>query len=141
DSAISIFAVASIFIFTGLVWWHAKLLHKSDLDRQLIERERAERNLHKATANLERSNTELQQFAYIASHDLNEPLRMITTYLQLVRERGKNKLDAQAEEFIRFALDGAERMRALITDLLAYSRLEAKGKSFEEADCEKVLET
>jgi len=141
ESAISIFAVATIFIFTALVWWHAKLLHKSDLDRQLIERERAEENLHQATANLERSNTELQQFAYIASHDLNEPLRMITSYLQLLEERSKDKLDSQAREFIGFALDGAHRMQALITDLLAYSRVEAKGTAFEEIDCEQVFET
>ena len=141
ESAISIFAVATIFIFTALVWWHAKLLHKSDLDRQLIERERAEENLHQATANLERSNTELQQFACIASHDLNEPLRMITSYLQLLEERSKDKLDSQAREFIGFALDGAHRMQALITDLLAYSRVEAKGTAFEEIDCEQVFET
>jgi len=108
---------------------------------QFIERTRAEAGLRSATANLERSNAELQQFAYTASHDLNEPLRMITSYLQLVQERLKDKLDPQAREFVGFALDGAQRMRALIADLLAYSRVEAKGTAFEETDCEQIFET
>jgi signal transduction histidine kinase len=108
---------------------------------QFIERTRAEESLQKASGNLTRSNAELQQFAYIASHDLNEPLRMITSYLQLVEERWKSKLDPQAQEFIGFALDGAQRMRALIADLLAYSRLEAKAAPFETVDCEQVFQT
>ena len=141
DSVISVFAVASILIFGALVWWHAKLLYKGDLDRQFMDRLRAEQTLQKATANLERSNAELQQFAYTASHDLNEPLRMITSYLQLLEERWGSKLDPQAHEFIDFALDGAHRMRALIADLLAYSRVDAKGTAFEQTDCEEVFQT
>jgi signal transduction histidine kinase len=136
DAAISIFAVASICIFTALVWWNAKLLYRTDQERLA-----AEERLHRASANLERSNTELEQFAYTASHDLNEPLRMITSYLQLLQHRSKEKLDTQANEFISFALDGAERMRALIRDLLAYSRLEAQKKEFQETDCEEVFQT
>jgi signal transduction histidine kinase len=108
---------------------------------QFIESTRAQEGLQRATANLERSNAELQQFAYTASHDLNEPLRMITSYLQLLQERSKEKLDSESREFIRFALDGAQRMRALIADLLAYSRLEAKRNSFEPTDCEAVFQT
>jgi light-regulated signal transduction histidine kinase (bacteriophytochrome) len=136
DTAISMFAVASILIFSMLVWWNAKLLYRADQER-LVTQER----LHQASANLERSNTELQQFAYTASHDLNEPLRMITSYLQLLQDRLKGKLDVQTNEFIDYAMDGAERMRALIADLLAYSRLDAQKDAFEETDSEEVFDT
>jgi light-regulated signal transduction histidine kinase (bacteriophytochrome) len=107
---------------------------------QFIERHHAEEQLRLTSSELTRSNTDLQQFAYIASHDLFEPLRMVISFLQLLKEHSSEKLDKEAHEFIGFAMDGARRMQALITDLLAYSRVDTRTQTFEPTDCETVLE-
>jgi signal transduction histidine kinase len=91
-----------------------------DLDQKITERTA---QLEEQTAELARSNAELAQFAYVASHDLQEPLRMVANYLQLVERRYSKELDQEAREFIAVAVDGAARMQQLIRDLLAYSRL------------------
>jgi PAS domain S-box-containing protein len=107
----------------------------------ITDRKHAERSLREYSTALEKSNRELENFAYIASHDLQEPLRMVASFVKLLARRYEGKLGDDADDFIRFAVEGAERMQLLINDLLAYSRIMTRGRDFEPIDCNSVLET
>jgi PAS domain S-box-containing protein len=113
-------------------------LYLLGISNDITERKKVDDELKHKSEELARSNTELEQFAYVASHDLQEPLRMVTSYLQLIEKRYKDKLDQDANEFIQYAVDGSYRMRTLIQSLLEYSRIN-RAKPFEWIDLSVLL--
>ncbi len=111
-----------------------------ELELRNRELERTKAELEEAVDQLRTSNERLEEFAYAASHDLQEPLRMVSSYLQLLEKRYSDDLDEDAEEYIDFAVGGADRMRAMIESLLAYSRVSTGGKPLEPTDADAVFE-
>ncbi|MBN1312245.1 MAG: substrate-binding domain-containing protein [Anaerolineae bacterium] len=111
-------------------------LHKALLQQQIEE---TNRDLQQGTVELEEANTRLEQFAYVASHDLQEPLRMVTSYLQLLEKRYQDRLDDEAQELIGYAVDGAKRMKQMIDALLVYARAATRVQTLEPTDCGHLL--
>jgi signal transduction histidine kinase len=109
------------------------------IDKQNREQQHTDARLRALLAELERSNRELEQFAYVASHDLQEPLRMVSSYTQMLEKRYGDKLDQDGRDFINYAVDGARRMQRLINDLLEFSRVSTRGKKLEPVDANEVL--
>ncbi len=110
------------------------------LRAEIAERQRAEEKLKLAVEELERSNEDLRQFAYAASHDLQEPLRAVSGFVQLLQKRYQGRLDAHADEYIAFAVGGADRMQRLIEGLLSFSNVGTRGKPFQPVDANRVLD-
>lgn len=127
------------------IWAKGKIVtigqtkHMLGLVQDITDRISAEKEIEQYAIKLEKSNNELQQFAYIASHDLQAPLRVITSYLQLIERRYKDTLEKDIKDFIDFAVNAAQRLQNMIDGLLLYSRVETQGKPFENVDCESVL--
>ena len=124
-----------------------KLIGFMTINHDFSERKNSEQALKDASDNLKsvvqelkRSNQDLERFAYVSSHDLQEPLRMVTLYSQLLEKRYKDKFDDDADDFIDYILEGAQRMRELINDLLEYSRVKDQATKFEKVDMKKVLD-
>ena len=127
-------------LITALRDEHGRLRGFGKIMRDVTERLKSEEHLTKMMEELKRSNDDLEQFAYVASHDLQEPLRMVACYTQLLAQRYKGRLDADADEFIAFAVDGCNRMQGLIQDLLSYSRAGANVQALRETSCREALE-
>lgn len=118
---------------------HDNIIGIIGFSADITERKQHEKQLRYSMDELKRSNEELEQFAYVASHDLQEPLRMVGSFTQLLEKRYKGELDDDADDYIAFIVDGANRMKDLIDDLLTFSRLNTHAKEFKSTDLENVL--
>ena len=134
----------------GRLWLHLDMTERKKIEEKLHEsntklinevhdHQKTELKLNELVDELKRSNKELEQFAYVSSHDLQEPLRMVALFTQLLERRYKGKLDADADDYIKFIVDGAQRMKLLIDDLLSYSRVNTKGGEFEPIELDNVM--
>jgi len=131
-----------------LIAWHNILLRNERGEIQgvlssgedITDKRRAEGQLKETALALARSNAELEEFAYVASHDLREPLRMITSFIQLLEQRYRDKLDADGLKYMAFVVDGARRMGQLIRDLLQYARIGSQRKEFATVDCNHIVQ-
>jgi PAS domain S-box-containing protein len=128
-------------IQTQPVTTDGEVTHVAGFTRDITERRKREQELQEIKRELEQSNEELQQFAYIASHDLQEPLRMVRSYMDILETEYRDELDEEAREYIDFAVDGAERMEGLVEGLLEFSRVETRGGTFEPVDANETVET
>ena len=129
-----------VAVFVELHRKTEQLREKTKLLTQKIEEEKqAKEAFAQLSDRLKRSNTELEQFGYVISHDLQEPLRMVASFVQLLARRYNGKLDDQADEYIHFAVDGANRMRELIASILQYSRINTTSGISESVDCDDIL--
>jgi len=125
---------------TGVRWLLRDVTEQAQIKEHLqVLNAELESHVRRRTEELQRSNEDLQQFAYIASHDLQEPLRAVSSYVQLLADHYRGRLDTDADEIIGFAVEGATRMHELIQDLLQYSRVQTQGATLVETDCEDVL--
>jgi light-regulated signal transduction histidine kinase (bacteriophytochrome) len=160
EAALGLFLLAAAFLILGgitaykgaglLFAYHRlsselqkKEMHEREMKEMLMteldDHLRTGQKLAETMAELERSNKELEQFAYVASHDLQEPLRKITNFIDLLEKRYKDRFDQEAVSYLHYIVDGAKRMQTLINDLLAYCRIGTRGKPFLQTDLNKVL--
>ncbi len=120
---------------------NGEIIRSVGMVHDITEQKRAEEVLERSMKELKRSNQELEQFAYVSSHDLQEPLRMVSSFAQLLERRYKGRFDEDADEYIGFIVEGAHRMKDLIDDLLAFSRINTHANKFESVNLANVLDT